>query len=939
MDTERWRQIEGLFNEVVDLSEEKRRAVLEARAIDDPALVSEVVDLLANDSTTDGLMDSDLIGGIAEKLAPAPALVAGERLGPWEIVEQIGRGGMGEVFSAVRADGAYEQRVAVKVIRGVLNEAAMERLRIERQLLARLEHPNIARLQDGGTTESGAPYLVMEFVDGDPIDRYCDALQLGLDDRLRLFLEVCEAVAHAHLHLVVHRDLKPGNVLVSKEGHLKLLDFGISKALSADTDLSVTAPDSRPMTPRYAAPEQILGNAITTATDVYSLGVMLYELLTGLRPHEHLAHDLHLHERAVCDDLPATPSTAVLKDASDGNDIGTSVARSRLRAAKPLELRRRLSGDLDVVVMYALRKDPERRYPNAAALREDLLRVLDRRPVSARRDTVAYRTARFVTRHRAAAVLLSLLVIALVVGTVTATRFAMLAKEEAVRADQKAAQALKDAKRYEGVSRFLTSLLSAPGADIGAEAPMSAYLEFAERRLSSPEHVPDRVTRGSIHAALGLAWQSLSHFEDAKRQLLAAVECYEGDGSRSARADVLGMLGSVYSDLGKYDDAEAVYRRAIRDLEEEDIHHPARVDQLGNLAGLLIHRGNLPEAERELSAAIELSTRLRSESSLAHATLLAQHADLLLILGRELDQAEAEVRRALQVARRARGEDDATVRSYEVVLARILLQRGHPEEARQLATTALDRLTQVVGEDSPTICPYLDLIAKTFMDAEPPDTERAEQLLRRALAIHEKTFGPDHPGIANRLSGLAELLCRTGQLLPALACYERVIAVLQSTFGEEDHTSVFTARLNAGLVLTELDRFAETREQLSVAYAAAERMLGQGDERTVEIAYRAGLAEELDAASIGDPDAAARGRAAAVVWYERGYQPALAGEAPMNDHAITAVLLHVGIAVRAGEADVAEVLIDRAVARVDAAVDPAGAERLREAKQTLADSR
>ena len=376
METQRWQQIERLFHEVVDLPDAERRDRLKERALEDPKLVAEVKDLLANDATTDGLVDTDLVSGMADKLEPSPALARGARLGPWKILERVGRGGMGEVFSAERADGAYDQQVAVKVIRGVLDEGAKERLRVERQMLALLEHPNIARLQDGGTTEQGAPYLVMEFVDGEPIDQYCDRLRLDLDARIRLFLDVCAAVAHAHLHLIVHRDLKPGNVLVSKDGHLKLLDFGISKALAGQvSDLTLTEPNARPMTPRYAAPEQILGQPITTATDVYALGVMLYELLTGMRPHEQLAHDLHLHERAVIEDTPRSPSTAVLQQASSVDGASTSEERGLLRGAAPNELRRRLSGDLDVVVMYALRKEPERRYANAAALREDLQRV------------------------------------------------------------------------------------------------------------------------------------------------------------------------------------------------------------------------------------------------------------------------------------------------------------------------------------------------------------------------------------------------------------------------------------------------------------------------------------------------------------------------------------------------------------------------------------
>src|SRR5690606_20871585 len=288
-----------------------------------------------------------------------------------------------------RDDGQFRKAVAVKLVRrGLEDPQALRRFRHERQILAALEHPNIDRLLDGGVSDDGRPYLVMEHVEGEPLDRYCDARRLPVEARLALFTAVCEAVRYAHRNLVVHRDLKPGNILVTGDGTVKLLDFGIAKLLEADDDaddVPLTRTGLRPMTPEYAAPEQIRGEAVTTATDVYALGVVLYELLTGRRPYTAATTSLYETERAVLEQAPERPSTAVLKAGDRADD----------RGASPKALHRRLRGDLDTLLLTALRKEPERRYPSADALADDIRRHLEGRPLTARGDTFGYRLATF----------------------------------------------------------------------------------------------------------------------------------------------------------------------------------------------------------------------------------------------------------------------------------------------------------------------------------------------------------------------------------------------------------------------------------------------------------------------------------------------------------------------------------------------------------------
>jgi serine/threonine protein kinase/Tfp pilus assembly protein PilF len=333
--------------------------------------------------------------------------MTGRHLGVYELKRRVGQGGMAAVFLAVRADGEYRQQVAIKlVLPGLEKDEILSRFRKERQTLAGLDHPNIVKLLDGGSTPEGLPYLVMDYVEGSPIDKYCDDHKLSVDQRLRLFGKVCEAVQHAHQKLVIHRDLKPGNILVTADGVPKLLDFGIAKVLEPDEELlALTQTGGRCMTPVYASPEQVHGRSVTAATDIYSLGVVLYELLTGHRPYRLKEHTASEMERAICEQEPETPSAAVNRVESETSSEGTTVTKtpevvSQTREGQPERLRRRLRGDLDNIVLKALQKEPERRYRSVEDFGRDIDRHLRRLPVKARPSTLTYRASRLVQRHK-----------------------------------------------------------------------------------------------------------------------------------------------------------------------------------------------------------------------------------------------------------------------------------------------------------------------------------------------------------------------------------------------------------------------------------------------------------------------------------------------------------------------------------------------------------
>ena len=380
---EEWRRIKAVAAGALEQPEDTRPAYVAATCGDDRTLHAQVESLLSSAAEATDLFEtpSVLIAGaraVVETLARFETSRVGERIGAYRIVRELGGGGMGAAYLAVRADEAYQKTVAIKVIkRGMDTEAVLRRFRNERQILAGLDHPNIARLLDGGTTSDGLPYFVMEYAEGVPIDRYCNDRQLSVAERIVLFRQVCDAVRHAHAHRVIHRDLKPGNILVTVDGVPKLLDFGISKVLAADpADATESTAFSRAMTPQYASPEQMRGAPITEASDVYSLGLLLYELLTGKRPYSLDGLTLQQIDQVVCGQEAIPPSTH----------------------------RRELAGDLDNIVLMALRKDTARRYATVGDLSDDLLRHLDGRPVRARADDVSYRAGRFLKRHRARAI-------------------------------------------------------------------------------------------------------------------------------------------------------------------------------------------------------------------------------------------------------------------------------------------------------------------------------------------------------------------------------------------------------------------------------------------------------------------------------------------------------------------------------------------------------
>ncbi|MGB3543300.1 protein kinase domain-containing protein [Rubrivirga sp.] len=631
---ERWSLVRDTFDAVADLPIGDRPSALEAACVRpdgtlDTDLRLEVEAMLAADDAASVLDES-----VPAELVEDEPSAAGEEFGRWRVQREVGRGGMGAVYLVERSDGTYDQTAALKRL-SIFGAEGVRQFERERQILAGLEHPGIARLIDGGVRDD-VPFLVMEYVEGEPITVYADAHGLEVEDRVRLFVQVCEAVGYAHRHLVVHRDLKPGNVFVTERerGGRRpvLLDFGVAKMLDVEGDTATTMTAMPHLTPEYAAPEQVTGEPVTTATDVYALGVLLYELLAGQRPYEIERPTLTRIVEAVVDTRPARPS---------------SVAPA---------VQRVLRGDLDTVVMKALDKDPARRYISADDLADDLRRYLDGLPVRARAPSVSYRAQRFVGRHRVSVAASALAVLMLVAGTVFYT--VRLAAERD-RAEQAAQDAQREALQAERTAEFLESLFASSdptGADPGERTARQLLDAGAAQARDDLEGEPGILA--SMLATMGRAYRTLGDYETAGPLLEDAVELYQtvGDDPLGQR-DALLQLANLRYRTEDYGATEAL---ALQALALDSLHATDGEERLAILNTLALSYSDTdrPEEAAQLLTQV-IGGRRALEGDEAKTDLATNLGNLGLILLEleRTDEAETLLDEALELHRDTRGPD------------------------------------------------------------------------------------------------------------------------------------------------------------------------------------------------------------------------------------------------------------------------------------------
>ena len=613
MRDDRWRALEPHLDRALDLSAPERQAWLESLRAQDPRLAADLRGLLAlHDGTS---QDSFLEDAFPAR--PPSASLAGRTLGAYTLIEPIGQGGMGSVWLARRSDGRFEGRVAVKLLNASLvGRSGEERFRREGSILARLDHRHIARLLDAGVSDWGQPYLVLEHVDGEHIDRYCDVRRLGTETRLRLFLDVAAAVSLAHTNLVVHRDIKPSNVLVGQDGRVRLLDFGIAKLLEdgdgSGVETALTREGGRAFTPEFAAPEQLTGGVVTTSTDVHALGTLLYLLLTGAHPAGRARSTPALLLKAIVDTDPKRPSEAAT--------AGDATARSTTAEG----LRRQLRGDLDTIVTKALKKDPADRYPSVDAMAEDVRRFLAHEPIGARPDSFGYRTAKFVRRHRIGVALGALALIGALSGTV-----AILWQADEARKQRDAAQA--QLARATASSEFLGFLLSA-AAPAGKKFVVADLLQEGEEVVEK-QFDKDDPLRAELLAGIGMQYLSAQRWEKAQPVLERAEKAASRSADPALRARARCPLALAYVVAGDTKRGEELISRTIADLPEDSPHALARAECLTRWSefGFFTDEGEpmVRRASEALSTVAgapvpSLLTRLDAQSALAYGYYLTR---------------------------------------------------------------------------------------------------------------------------------------------------------------------------------------------------------------------------------------------------------------------------------------------------------------------------
>jgi serine/threonine-protein kinase len=795
----RWDEADRLFDQALELPPEERSDWLARVCGANQALRAQVEALLQADASAERFLELDALQCAAPLPDGPESAVEGLRIGPYRVVREVARGGMGVVYLAERAD-QFQQQVALKLIkRGMDSDEIHRRFLAERQILAQLSHPHIARLLDGGVTDGGQPWFAIEYVDGVPITEHCAAQGLATDDRLRLFLDVCDAVRHAHQHLIVHRDLKPSNILVTAGGEAKLLDFGIAKLLrdAASGDGELTATGYRVMTPQYAAPEQVSGAPVTTATDVYALGAVLYELLSGRPAHRLQSYTPTEIERVVCAVEPEPPS-AVVEDAA---------------------LRKRLRGDLDTITLTSLRKSPERRYATVDQLADDIRRYLDGLPVSARPDTLRYRAAKFVRRHRLGVAAAAAVTLSLVAGLAGTTWQARVAAERAQAASLEAA-------KERAVREFLVRLFqaAAPEASLGREVTAREMVDRGRQELDTALASQPTVRAGllavlaNVYASIGRAPQADTLFEravaliratpgDHDEQLADALEGWAANLMVQSRydrleplalealalrrkrnpggpelAEPLHQLGRMQTYAGSHDSAETLLRQALAiDLE----HHGAGSWQVANdhddLGYELLRQGQVAAADSLIGAALATWRRLLPAG---HPSLLWTLGNLAAVRRRQgrTDDAERLLGEVLAGQRRLFPEGHSEMVHTLIDLGDLMRERGHVAAAESLLAPEAIRHRRLLGPDNDHAAMLVERLARYRYELG--HYAAAERDLRDALGTWQRTLGPENRHTLHSTAWLGVYLSRQGRYREAEAMLRQALTGLRRTAGD-----------------------------------------------------------------------------------------------------------------------------------------------------------
>lgn len=820
-DLSRWPDADKHLERALELPAADRGKYLE-REVRDPELRAALAAILAeadNDFLEPaGALQSPVFKDLEEELEGEDQPPMPKRIGAYRLTREIGRGGMARVFEGERVEGGFTQKVAVKLVRdGHKRKDLYERFEQERQILANLRHPSIAQLYEGGRTETGEPYFVMELIEGKSIETHCRQTAADLHTRIRLFLEVAEAVGFAHSNLVVHRDLKSSNVLVNENGQAKLLDFGIAR-LVAPEPLDATATGQRMLTPEYASPEQLRGLPITTGSDVYQLGHLLYRLLAQRSPYEGRTTTPAYLQEAILTDTPVLPSQALAQSTSADPESTAPAWAASLR------------GDLDAIVMKALRKEPERRYATVRELIDDLDAYLAGRPIRARPDSWSYRTGKFLRRHRIAVGLAALSALFLVGFAIT---MAIQAKRIAHERDA-----------HRAVADFLKELFTVSDPSEARGNSITAR-EILDRGLQRMEFsLPDQPeTRTELMTTMGEVYFRLGLYDAAEKLLVESAESQlelfgENDvrtlRSRSALAEVRRRQGNLA-------EAEEMHRGNLK-LQRVLLgpHHPDIVTSLNGLGLSLLEQGNLDEAEGVMRESIEVARVTFEPTDPRFTGTLANLAILHRYQGR-YDDAEQVHRESLERAQREWGQDHPSTLALMHDLAYSVWRQSRFDEAQRMYEELVPLRQRVLGEEHQDTIGSMNNLAGVYMMNG--QLETAEALYLEVYELSNRLFGSDHPDTLRALNNIGQLLGRADRLDESAERLRQVLEGRRRVLGPE-HRETLSTMYNLAHTYYRQGRYDDSERLHRETLALRQQTLGE--EHPATLSSIAGIAAALE---------------------------------------------------------------------------------------------
>lgn len=782
MDSTRWHRIQDIFHDAADLSPAERKAFVEAACGNDEELVVEVLAMLDQDASGHSLLDCNIADIAQETLAQSPASLILKQVGPYRIIRLLGEGGMGVVYLAERSD--LGSQVAVKVLRDAwLSPARRERFATEQRTLAQLNHPLIARLYDADILDDGTPWFVMEYIDGSPLTSYCRKLGCSVEQRLQLFRSVCEAVQHAHSHAVIHRDLKPSNILAKNDGSVRLLDFGIAKQIEGlDVQVDQTMTGLRLMTPAYASPEQVRGDRVGIGTDVYSLGVILYELLTGQLPFDLSGLTPAEAATVIAEHEPGKLSAAVKLNADSG------------ASSHVLALGKTAWADLDCLCLSAMHKDPSRRYRSVEAFIRDIDHYLNGEPLEARPDSWQYRIGKFVRRNRRA-VAATAASIMLIVGLVLFFTLRLAKARDA---------ALTEAARTQRIQQFMTNLFQGGDAAAGPSESLRV-ITVVDRGVQQARNLNnDPKVQAELYQNLGGIYQKLGKFDTADGLLRLALDrrkaLFGADSEEVAES--LTSLGLLRSDQARLEEAEQLVRDGLAMTRRHvPPNHPALAKANLAFGKVLAQRGFYDRAIDALNEAVRLQSvpgvapadLATSLSNLADAHYSAGHYEVC----RSLYTRVLEMHRKIYDPRHPLIADDLGS------LAAVQRDLGFYSDAEQLDRQALDIVQSYYGHDNPQTAGRLTALAESLTYQNKYDD--AVSALEQALAIQERVYGPAHPSVAETVNELGNVASMRDKLDEAEAYFRRAVDIYRAVYGDHHYLVAIALSNVAGISMDKKD--------------------------------------------------------------------------------------------------------------------------------------